>query len=160
MLQIRTAQAGDEALILGFIRELAEYEKLLHEVVATEDDVRGVLFGPEPKAFCDIAERDGKAVGMALWFYNVSTFWGRHGIYLEDLYVRPAMRGKGVGKALLRGLARRCVEKGLKRLEWAVLEWNTPAIQFYEGQGAEVVSEWRICRMTGAALETMGRPAD
>jgi GNAT superfamily N-acetyltransferase len=156
MLNIRPADATDAALISELIRDLAEYEKLAHEAQATPADVERALFGPSPKAFCDIAELDGEPVGLALWFYNFSTFRGRHGIYLEDLFVRPAARGKGVGKALITGLARRCVREGLARLEWAVLDWNVSAIGFYEGLGARVMDDWRICRLTGAALEQVG----
>jgi diamine N-acetyltransferase len=158
MLAIRAARPGDEALIAGMIGELAEYEKLAHEAVATPDDVARALFSAQPRAFCDIAEWDGEPVGFALWFYNYSTFRGRHGIYLEDLFVRPAARGKGVGRALIAGLARRCVEAGLPRLEWAVLDWNVSAIGFYEGLGAEVMDDWRICRLTGEALAAAGAP--
>jgi len=156
-LSIRRATPADTAVVLGFIRGLAEYEKLLHQAVATEDDVAKALFGPNPRAFCDIAEWDGEPVGFAVWFYNFSTFWSRHGIYLEDLFVLPEFRAKGVGKALLQTLAKRCVDENLRRLEWAVLDWNAPAIQFYEGQGAEILSDWRVCRLTGAALESMAR---
>src|SRR5690349_2824451 len=114
---VRPARPEDAALILGFIRDLAEYEKLLHECQASLADIEAVLFGANPRAFCDIAELDGAPVGFALWFYNVSTFTGRHGIYLEDLFVRPEARGSGAGKALLASLARRCVDEGLTRLE-------------------------------------------
>ena len=122
--------------MLGFIRELAEYERLLDQVEADEAAVDALLFSPNPRAFCDIAEVGGFPVGFALWFYNVSTFKGRCGLYLEDLYVRPEARGAGAGKALLAGLARRCVDEGLGRLEWAVLDWNTPAIAFYDSLDA------------------------
>jgi GNAT superfamily N-acetyltransferase len=158
MLTIRPAAPEDAPLVLRFIRDLAEYEKLAHEVVLGEAEVREVLFGPAPRAFCDIAEWDGEPAGFCVWFYNLSTFWGRHGIYLEDLFVRPEHRGRGVGRALLAGLARRCVEQGLPRLDWAVLDWNVDAIRFYEGLGAQVVSDWRICRLTGEALQAMGGP--
>jgi GNAT superfamily N-acetyltransferase len=113
------------------------------------------LFGPRPRAFCDIAELDGAAAGFALWFYNFSTFRGRHGIYLEDLFVRPAARGTGLGKALLAGLAERCVRENLARLEWSVLDWNAPAIAFYQSQGAELMSEWTTCRVSGPALSRL-----
>jgi GNAT superfamily N-acetyltransferase len=149
---IRPAVPGDSALILGFIRDLAEYEKLLDEAVATQDDITVALFGENPKAFCDIAEIDGAPVGFALWFYNYSTFVGRHGIYLEDLFVRPEARGSGAGKALLAGLARRCVDENLGRLEWAVLDWNAPSIAFYDSLGAATMDEWTVRRMTGGAL--------
>ncbi|MBO9706854.1 MAG: GNAT family N-acetyltransferase [Caulobacter sp.] len=151
-VSIRPAAPGDSALILAFIRELAEYEKLLDDVRATEDDVSVALFGPDPKAFCDIAELDGRPVGFALWFYNYSTFVGRHGIYLEDLFVRPDARGAGAGKALLANLARRCVAEGLGRLEWAVLDWNAPSIAFYDSLGAAAMDEWTVRRMTGEAI--------
>ena len=159
MLTIRPARPGDEALVSDLIRALAEYEKLAHEAEATPADVARALFSPAPKAFCDIAEWDGEPVGFALWFYNYSTFRGRHGIYLEDLFVRPAARGKGAGKALITGLARRCVEQGLPRLEWSVLDWNVSAIGFYEGLGAKVMDDWRICRLTGEALVAVGAQA-
>jgi GNAT superfamily N-acetyltransferase len=154
-LTIRLARAGEAALVLGFVRELAEYEKLTHEVDATEAMIDAALFGANPRAFCDIAEWDGEPVGFALWFLNFSSFRGRHGIYLEDVFVRPAHRGKGIGKALLRHLAKRCVEQGWTRLEWAVLDWNTPSIEFYKAQGAALMDEWTICRVTGAALERL-----
>jgi GNAT superfamily N-acetyltransferase len=151
-LSLRPAAPSDAALIHGFIRELADYERLLDQVQATEADIAGVLFGAQPRAFCDIAELDGAAVGFALWFYNLSTFTGRHGIYLEDLYVRPEARGHGAGKALLAHLARRCVDEGLSRLEWAVLDWNAPAIAFYDSLGASVKSEWLTRQLSGEAL--------
>ena len=149
---IRPAAPTDSALILQFIRDLAEYEKLLDDVRTTEDDVRVALFGENPKAFCDIAEIDGAPVGFALWFYNYSTFVGRHGIYLEDLFVRPEARGSGAGKALLAGLARRCLDENLGRLEWAVLDWNAPSIAFYDRLGAAAMDEWTVRRMTGEPL--------
>jgi GNAT superfamily N-acetyltransferase len=151
-LAIRPAAADDAALILGFIRDLAEYERLAHEAVASEADIAGALFGPSPRAFCDIAEADGAPVGIALWFYNFSTFTGRHGIWLEDLFVQPAARGHGAGKALLAGLARRCVDEGLTRLEWSVLDWNAPAIAFYDSLGAAALDEWTTRRLSGEAL--------
>jgi GNAT superfamily N-acetyltransferase len=149
---IRPAVPTDSALIYRFIRDLAEYEKLLSAVEATTDDVTAALFGENPKAFCDIVELDGEPVGFALWFYNYSTFVGRHGIYLEDLFVRPEARGSGAGKALLAGLARRCLDENLGRLEWAVLDWNAPAIAFYDSLGAAAMDEWIVRRMTGEAL--------
>jgi diamine N-acetyltransferase len=155
MLTIRPAVPSDAALVLQLVRELAAYEELSHEVVAAEADVERALFSENPKAFCDIAEWEGRPVGFALWFYNYSTFRGRHGIYLEDLYVRPEFRGKGIGKSLLKGLAKRAVERGLPRVEWAVLDWNQPAIGFYEGLGAKILPDWRVCRLTGEALEAM-----
>ncbi len=154
---IRPARLGDEGLVLAFIRELAEYEKLLHEVVATEADVARDLFGPAPRVFCDIAEMDGQPVGFALWFHTYSTFQGRHGIYLEDLFVRPAARGRGVGKALLARLARRCVEEGHGRLRWWVLNWNEPSIAFYRSLGAEAKDEWTTFGLEGEALNCLAR---
>lgn len=151
-LTVRPARPEDAALILGFIRDLAEYEKLLDECQASRGDIEAILFCPNPRAFCDIAELDGAPVGFALWFYNVSTFTGRHGIYLEDLFVRPEARGAGAGKALLAGLARRCVDEGLPRLEWAVLNWNAPSIAFYDSLGAGRQDEWSVRRLTGEAL--------
>ena len=149
---VRPAVPTDVPLIHALIRELADYERLLHEARATEADVALILFGPSPRAFCDIVETEGKAVGFALWFYNVSTFEGRHGIYLEDLFVRPAARGLGAGKALLRRLAVQCVAENLARLEWSVLNWNQPAIGFYDSLGAGAQTEWTVRRLTGNAL--------
>ena len=154
-LNIRPATHADSALIYQFIRDLAEYEKLLHEVRATEQDMADILFGPSPRAFCDIAELDGEPVGFALWFYSVSTFEGRHGIYLEDLFVKPEVRGAGAGKALLRRLAQRCHEEGLSRLEWAVLDWNAPSIAFYDSLGATAKTEWITRKLSGDALERL-----
>lgn len=152
---IRSATPADAGLIYDFVRGLAEYEKLLHEVEATEADLAGHLFCENPKLFCDIAEADGKPVGFAIWFYNYSTFRGRHGIYLEDLFVVPEARGLGAGKALLRRLAQRCEEQGLARLEWAVLDWNAPSIAFYDSLGATAQTDWIIRRMTGEPLRAL-----
>lgn len=159
-LVIRPAAPADAPLVYGFICELAEYERLLHAVEATEADIARELFGPTPRAFCDIAELDGEAVGFALWFYNYSTFKGRAGIYLEDLFVRPTARGCGAGKALLRRLAQRCVDEGLGRLEWAVLDWNAPAIGFYDALGAEALDDWIVRRLTGGALARLAGSAE
>lgn len=152
MSVIRPARPDDIPLILSLVRELAEYEKLSHEVQASEDMLAEALFGEQPRVFCDIAERHGEAVGFALWFYTFSTFRGRHGIYLEDLFVRPAHRGHGLGKLLLASLAKRCVAENLGRLEWSVLDWNTPSIDFYKAQGAVLMDSWIMCRVTDSAL--------
>jgi len=149
---IRPAVPADAPLILAFIRELADYERLLHEVKITLSDVEALLFGAAPRVFCDIAETGAGPVGFALWFYSVSTFEGRHGLYLEDLYVRPDARGAGVGKALLAHLARRCAAQGLARLEWSVLDWNAPAIAFYDSLGAAAKTDWITRRLSGDAL--------
>jgi GNAT superfamily N-acetyltransferase len=155
VIAVRPARAEEAPLVLRFVRELAAYERLLHEVKTTEDDVRELLFCAAPRAFCDIAEADGEPVGFALWFYSVSTFEGRHGLYLEDLFVSPAARGLGAGKALLAALARRCRDEGLKRLEWAVLDWNAPAIAFYDRLGASAKTDWIVRRLSGEALERL-----
>ena len=152
---LRIATAADVPLILHFIRLLARYEKLEHHVVATEESIRECLFGPRPYAEVVFAELDGKAVGFALFFPTFSTFVGRPGIYLEDLYVLEDVRGKGVGRQLLSHLARLTVERGWGRLDWAVLDWNAPAIGFYQRLGAQMLSDWRICRLTGEALEAL-----
>lgn len=154
-VQVRPASPADASLIYGFIRGLAEYEKLLHEVEATQADVEGALFSDNPRAFCDIAEADGTPVGFALWFYNYSTFRGRHGIYLEDLFVVPQARGLGAGKALLRRLAQRCQDEGLARLEWSVLDWNAPSIAFYDSLGASAQTEWIVRRLSDAPLKAL-----
>jgi GNAT superfamily N-acetyltransferase len=155
-LSIRPAVPDDAGLILRFVRELAEYEKLLHEVKASEADITRDLFGSEPKVFCQIAEWQGKPVGFTLWFYTYSTFQGRHGIWLEDLYVHPSMRGKGIGKALLVNLAQRCLREGLGRFEWWVLDWNEPSIDFYKSQGGVMQDEWTKVRVEGDALLRLG----
>ena len=153
---VRDAVRSDAPLIIKFINDLAAYERLSAESVATEADIVRDLFGGDPKVFCQIAEAGGQPVGFALWFYTFSTFLGRHGIWLEDLFVDPAARGKGAGKALLADLAQRCVREGLGRLEWAVLDWNQPSIEFYEAQGATFMDDWRRCRLSGAALLKLG----
>jgi GNAT superfamily N-acetyltransferase len=152
---VRVATLADTGLILEFIKALADYERLAGEVEATEADVRRDLFGENPRCFCEIAEHDGRPVGFALWFYNYSTFKGRAGIYLEDLFVRPEARGVGAGKALLRRLAQRCVDADLGRLEWAVLDWNTPSIEFYDSLGAAAMDEWTVRRLDGEALQRL-----
>ena len=156
MLRLRRARPDDVPLIHALVRELAEYERLSHEVQATEADLARALFARQPKVFCDIADWDGEPAGFSLWFYSFSTFAGRHGIYLEDLYVRPARRGRGIGRALIAGLARRCAEEGLARLEWAVLDWNAPSIAFYDGIGGKPLAGWRSYRLQGDALKKLG----
>jgi len=153
---VRVATIADAPLILQFIRDLAEYERLLHEVEATEADIRRDLFGENSRAFCDIAEYEGRPVGFALWFYSYSTFRGRAGIYLEDLFVRQEVRGVGAGRALLSRLAQRCVEADLGRLEWAVLNWTKPSIESYDSLDASVMTEWTVIRAEREALEHMG----
>jgi GNAT superfamily N-acetyltransferase len=160
MLRIRKAEPGDAGLVFEFVQALADYERLSHEVVATERDLAEALFGPSPRVFCNIAEWDGAAAGFALWFYNFSTFRGRCGIYLEDLFVRPEHRGRGIGKSLLTNLARRCEREGLARLEWAVLDWNAPSIAFYESLGAKPNSDWIVYRLTDRALAALGKPEE
>jgi GNAT superfamily N-acetyltransferase len=154
-IHIRAAAPADAGLILKLIRELAEYEKLAHQVVATEDSIRTALFGPKPAAECLIAELSGRPVGFALFFHNFSTFLGRAGLYLEDLYVQPECRGKGVGRKLLARLAQLALQRGCGRFEWAVLDWNAPAIRFYQSLGAVMLEDWKINRLAGAALEKL-----
>lgn len=149
---LRSATAADVPLILDLIRGLAEYEKLAHEVVATEESLRRTLFGPAPAAHVVIAEVDGQPAGFALYFFNYSTFLAKPGLYLEDLFVKPEFRGGGTGKALLLHLAKIANERGCGRMEWSVLDWNEPAIQFYESIGARRMREWQICRLTGESL--------
>ena len=153
--KLRPAAPTDAPEILALIRELADYEHLLHEVDATREGLHAALFGPSPRVFCDLAEQDGVIAGFALWFYSFSTFRGRHGIYLEDLFVRPAMRGRGIGRALLSGLASRCLREDLARLEWSVLDWNEPALAFYRTLGARGMKDWIPHRVTGEALLTL-----
>lgn len=150
---IRDARAGDAPLILSFIRELAEYEKLLHEVVASEGDLRETLFGASPKAFAMIAECDGKPAGFALCFYNYSTFQGKPGIYLEDLYVRPEFRGRGLGKMFFQHLAQRALKENCGRIQWWVLNWNEPSIEFYKSMKAVPMNEWTVFRLEGQSIK-------
>jgi GNAT superfamily N-acetyltransferase len=157
--RIRSAAPADVKLILGLIRELAEYEKLAHQVVATEADIRDSLFGPRPAAECLIAEFEGAPAGFALFFHNFSTFLGKPGVYLEDLYVKPELRGKGIGRKLLAHLAQLAVARGCGRFEWAVLDWNEPAIGFYRSIGARMLDDWKINRLTGEALERLAAEA-
>lgn len=156
-LVIRPAVSTDALLIVAFIAALAAYEKLSHEAKVTEADIVRDLFGADPRVFCEIAEWDGEPVGFTLWFYTYSTFQGRHGIWLEDLFVDPSMRGKGIGKSLLTSLARRCVAEGLGRFEWWVLDWNQPSIDFYKAQGGVMQDEWTKVRVDGDALLALGK---
>lgn len=159
-LIVREAGPRDAGLVLQFIRALAEYERLADSVEADEEKLRQTLFGPNPRAFCSIAEWEGEPAGFALWFYNYSTFLARHGIWLEDLFVRPERRGQGIGKALLASLARHCVEEGLGRLEWWVLDWNEPSIRFYRSLGAERMDAWQVFRLSGPALAQLAAGAE
>lgn len=158
-ITIRRAEAHEVPLILSFIRDLAEYERLSHEVVATEKGLRETLFGPRPHAEVVFALLDGEPVGFALFFHNYSTFLGQPGIFLEDLFVRPQARGHGVGKVLLQWLARTAVERNCGRLEWNVLDWNEPAIGFYRKLGARPMDEWTTFRLTGAELQALASTA-
>jgi GNAT superfamily N-acetyltransferase len=153
---IRPATPGDIPLILQFIRELAEYERLAHEVSATEEQLRATLFGARPVAEVLIASHDDAPAGFAVFFANYSTFLGRPGLYLEDLFVRPEARGNGIGRALLEYLARLTVDRGWGRLEWRVLDWNEPSIAFYKKLGAEPLDDWTVFRVTGSALLRLG----
>jgi GNAT superfamily N-acetyltransferase len=154
-LAIRPATRADLPLIAEFIRDLAEYERLSHEVRFDEARLGENLFGPRPYAEVLIGEIDGTPQGFALFFHNFSTFEGRPGLYLEDLFVRPQARGAGLGKALLAHLARLCVERACARLEWSVLDWNEPSIGFYKGLGARMMDEWTVMRVDGEALKTL-----
>lgn len=142
---------------MRLVRRLAEYERAAHEVRATEEDLHASLFGPDPKAFVHVAEHEGEVAGFALWFLSYSTWLGRHGIYLEDLFVDPDVRGRGLGKALLAELARIADERGYGRVEWSVLDWNTPAIGFYKALGARPQDEWTVYRLTGDAIPELAR---
>ena len=155
---IRPATAEDIPAIHAMVRELADYERAPDDAEATEEQLHSALFGPHPAAFAHIAEDDttGSVVGFALWFLNFSTWKGVHGLYLEDLYVRPQSRGGGHGKALLTELARICVQRGYGRLEWSVLDWNEPSIGFYKSLGAVAMDEWTVFRLTGEPLAVLG----
>jgi GNAT superfamily N-acetyltransferase len=154
--RIRRAREEDLDAIVGLVHELADYERLPQECHLTTDLLREALFREAPALFGHVAEVDGAVVGTALWFLNFSTWRGKHGIYLEDLYVRPTMRGSGLGKALLTALAQECVERGYSRLEWSVLDWNEPAIGFYKSLGAIPMDEWTVFRLTDESLTNLG----
>jgi GNAT superfamily N-acetyltransferase len=159
MIDVREATGDDVPLILSLIRELAEYERLSDEVVATEEGLRDSLFGERRYAEVLIAEHGGEAAGFALFFHNFSTFLGKPGIYLEDLYVKPAFRGAGIGKKLLVYLASLAKRRGCGRLEWWVLDWNEPAIGFYRSVGADAMDDWTVYRVSGPALEDLASGA-
>jgi len=154
---IRPARPQDVPAIVGLIRELAEFENLTHLMQATPESLSPHLFGPRPVAEALVAQAEGEVMAFALFFTNFSTFLAKPGLYLEDLYVQPAWRGQGVGKALLQRLGSMAVERGCGRFEWSVLDWNVNAIRFYESMGATVMPDWRICRLTGDALVRLGR---
>lgn len=152
---LRAARPGDEAGILACIRGLAEYERDPDAVENTVEALTASLFGPDPRVFTHVVEREGAIVGIAMWFVTYSTWTGRHGIWLEDLFVDDAQRGRGYGKALIASLAEVCVERGYSRLEWTVLDWNAPSIAFYRSLGAVPMDEWTTQRLTGTALEAL-----
>ncbi|CAN5564700.1 GNAT family N-acetyltransferase [soil metagenome] len=158
--QIKPAVRADVPLILSLIRELAEYERAPQDAVATEEQLNEVFFGAKPSAEVLIAREEGEAVGFAVYFHNFSTWLGRSGLYLEDLFVRPEQRGKGYGRALLVRLAQIAHERGCGRMEWAVLDWNEPAIQFYKKLGAKPMNEWTVFRLKSDGIESLARPAD
>ena len=158
-LTIYRARPDQVPHVHSLIRELAAYEKLSHEVEATEAMIADALFADSPRLYCEIAEWNGAVAGFAVWFLNCSTFAGRFGIYLEDLFVRPQYRGNGIGKALLAHLAKLCVDNGWARLQWAVLDWNEPSIAFYKSLGAVMMDEWTLCRVSGPALDALAGKA-
>ena len=155
-MSIREAHPKDVANILRLIKDLAIYEKAPNEVVATEALLNAALFGPQPHVFAHVVEVDNRIIGMAIWFLNFSTWQGVHGIYLEDLYIEPEYRGRGYGLALLKHLAKICIERGYGRFQWWVLDWNTPSIEFYKSQGAVPMDEWTVFRVSGEDLNKLG----
>ncbi len=160
MLTLRPAVPADAALIVSYIRELAEFEREPEKAVVTEADIHRYAFSHQPLVHVTMAEWGGRPAGFALWFLNFSTWEGKPGIYLEDLFVRPAFRGHGIGKALLKELAALAVREGWTRFVWQVLDWNTPAIEFYEAHGARIMRSWLTCRVEGEAIEQLARTAD
>jgi GNAT superfamily N-acetyltransferase len=154
-MKIVRALPQDCEKILELIKDLAEYEKAPHEVKATVKDLEATLFSSQPSAFCDLVKVDGETVGFAIWFLNYSTWQGKYGIYLEDLFIKPEFRGVGYGKALLKHLAKLCIENGYGRLQWWVLDWNKPAIDFYLSLGAKAMDEWTVFRLSGDALQNL-----
>lgn len=159
-LTIRTATSADSALIFALVCELADYEDLQREIDATPKDIAAALSSPDARLHCDIAECNGEAAGYSAWFLNYSTFRGRHGIYVEDLFVRSKFRGRGIGRALMQRMAQHCVEKGMARFEWQVLDWNAPSIAFYKSIGAQVMDQWKLCRLSGHALADFAREGE
>ncbi len=153
---IREASPADVPAIMQLIHDLAEYEKAPQEVETNEGEIAAALFADQPKVFAHVIDLDGEVIGMAIWFLNFSTWQGKHGIYLEDLYVKPEYRGRGYGLAMLKFLAALCVQRGYGRFQWWVLDWNTPAIEFYKSQGAIAMDEWTVYRVSGEALKRLG----
>ncbi len=155
-MKIRPAKSEEVGEVLQLIQDLATYEKAPDQVEASRDDLLNTIFAKEPKVFCDLVEVDGQIAGMAIWFLNYSTWQAKHGIYLEDLYIKPEFRARGYGKALLKHLAQICDKQGYGRLQWWVLDWNSPAIEFYRSFGAEAMDEWTVYRTSGQALKDLG----
>jgi GNAT superfamily N-acetyltransferase len=155
-MKIRPARQEKVGIVLQLIHDLAVYEKAPNEVEATEKELLETIFSNDPKVFCDLVEVDGEIAGMAIWFLNYSTWQGKYGIYLEDLFIKPEFRGRGYGKALLKHLAKVCDEKGYGRFQWWVLDWNSPAIEFYRSLGAVAMDEWTVYRVSGQALKDLG----
>jgi GNAT superfamily N-acetyltransferase len=155
-LKIRPAKIQEVGEVLQLIQDLAIYEKAPEQVEASKEDLLNTIFASDPRVFCDLVEVDGQIAGMAIWFLNYSTWQAKHGIYLEDLFIKPEYRGRGYGKALLKHLAKICDEKGYGRLQWWVLDWNSPAIEFYKSLGAEAMDEWTVYRTSGNALKDLG----
>lgn len=155
---IRPARPGDVPAVVALVRELADFERAAHEVRLTEDGLGSSLFGADPKVFAHVAEVSGAVVGMAVWFLSYSTWRGAHGVHLEDLYVQPAHRRRGLGRALVQALADEAVRRGCTRVEWSVLDWNTPAVEFYRSLGAVPMDEWTVWRLTDAALTAAASP--
>ena len=155
-MKIRPAKREEVGDVLQLIQDLATYEKAPDQVEASKDDLLNTIFAKEPRVFCDLVEVDGQIAGMAIWFLNYSTWQAKHGIYLEDLYIKPEFRARGYGKALLKHLAQICDKEGYGRLQWWVLDWNSPAIEFYKSFGAEAMDEWTVYRTSGQALKDLG----
>ena len=155
-MKIRPAKREEVGEVLQLIQDLATYEKAPDQVEASEDDLLNTIFAKEPRVFCDLVEVDGQIAGMAIWFLNYSTWQAKHGIYLEDLYIKPEFRARGYGKALLKHLAQICDKEGYGRLQWWVLDWNSTAIEFYRSFGAEAMDEWTVYRTSGQALKDLG----
>jgi len=155
-LKIRPAKSEEVGEVLQLIQDLATYEKAPEQVEASKEDLLNTIFAKEPTVFCDLVEVDGQIAGIAIWFLNYSTWQAKHGIYLEDLYIKPEFRARGYGKALLKHLAQICDKEGYGRLQWWVLDWNSPAIEFYKSFGAEAMDEWTVYRTSGQALKDLG----